>query len=115
MKVRPVSKVRNWREKMKLTRQFYYYLANKIIERFDLEGKIFPNQLAELFDNWIWRWNTDMKKKRKAQFDLCKCGHARAAHSEDGKKCAYHTGKNKADCNCSEFVQNASLEVKDVS
>lgn len=44
---------------MKLTRQFYYYLAQKLIDRFDLN--IFPNQLVELLDNWIWRWN--QKKK----------------------------------------------------
>jgi hypothetical protein len=41
---------------MKRNRQYYYFIANKIIDRFDLKDRVFPNQLAEMLDNWDWQY-----------------------------------------------------------
>ena len=45
---------------MKKTRQYYYHIANKLIERFDIN--IFPNQLAEMLDNWDYHWKQKLKR-----------------------------------------------------
>lgn len=48
---------------MKLTRKFYFYLSNKLIDRFEIN--VFPKQLAEMLDNWVWRWNFKEKDSSK--------------------------------------------------
>jgi len=47
---------------MKKGKDYYFYLAKKIIERFEIN--VFPNQLAEKLDNWNWRWEQEQKKKK---------------------------------------------------
>ncbi len=46
-----------------------------------------------------------MKKVQPEIEKECKnCGHAKIAHSPQGKGCFYYMGKNKIDCDCKKFV-----------